>query len=102
MTNKSYINKAYGILAGNYKPNEEGYTTLVVTVKNSWKPNPNNMSENLDKDQTMSYIAEAIESVQILTDLSLIQIQVLFTACRVAQAVSSLCLKVVVVNGTRL
>ena len=26
------------------------------------------MSENLDKDQTMSYIAEAIESVQILTD----------------------------------
>lgn len=66
--NKDAINKAYGISAGNYKPNEEGYTTLVVTVKNSWKPNPNNMSENLDKDQTMSYIAEAIESVQILTD----------------------------------
>ena len=66
--NKDAINKAYGILEGDYKPNEEGYTTLVVTVKNSWKPNPNNMSENLDKDQTMSYIAEAIESVQILTD----------------------------------
>ena len=66
--NKDAINKAYGISAGNYEPNEEGYTTLVVTVKNSWKPNPNNMSENLDKDQTMSYIAEAIESVQILTD----------------------------------
>lgn len=66
--NEDAINKAYGISAGNYKPNEEGYTTLVVTVKNSWKPNPNNMSENLDKDQTMSYIAEAIESVQILTD----------------------------------
>ena len=62
------IYDAYGILEGDYKPNEEGYTTLVVTVKNSWKPNPNNMSENLDKDQTMSYIAEAIESVQILTD----------------------------------
>lgn len=66
--NKDAINKAYGILEGDYKPNKEGYTTLVVTVKNSWKPNPNNMSENLDKDQTMSYIAEAIESVQILTD----------------------------------
>ncbi|MDY5608549.1 MAG: hypothetical protein SPF44_04705, partial [Sodaliphilus sp.] len=66
--NKDAINKAYGISAGNYEPKEEGYTTLVVTVKNSWKPNPNNMSENLDKDQTMSYIAEAIESVQILTD----------------------------------
>lgn len=66
--NNDAINKAYGILEGDYKPNEEGYTTLVVTVKNSWKPNPNNMSENLDKDQTMSYIAEAIESVQILTD----------------------------------
>lgn len=66
--NKDAINKAYGILEGDYKPNEEGYTTLVVTVKNSWKPNPNNMSENLDKDQTMSYIDEAIESVQILTD----------------------------------
>ena len=64
----SPIYDAYGILEGDYKPNEEGYTTLVVTVKNSWKPNPNNMSENLDKDQTMSYIAEAIESVQILTD----------------------------------
>lgn len=62
------IYDAYGILEGDYKPKEEGYTTLVVTVKNSWKPNPNNMSENLDKDQTMSYIAEAIESVQILTD----------------------------------
>lgn len=66
--NKDAINKAYGISAGNYKPNEEGYTTLLVKVKDSWKPNPNNMSENLDKDQTMSYIAEAIESVQILTD----------------------------------
>ena len=66
--NKDAINKAYGILEGDYKPDKEGYTTLVVTVKNSWKPNPNNMSENLDKDQTMSYIDEAIESVQILTD----------------------------------
>ena len=66
--NNDAINKAYGILEGDYKPIKEGYTTLVVTVKNSWKPNPNNMSENLDKDQTMSYIAEAIESVQILTD----------------------------------
>lgn len=65
---KDPISKAYDIPEGDYKPNEEGYTTLVVTVKNSWKPNPNNMSENLDKDQTMSYIAEAIESVQILTD----------------------------------
>ena len=66
--NNDAINKAYGILEGDYQPIKEGYTTLVVTVKNSWKPNPNNMSENLDKDQTMSYIAEAIESVQILTD----------------------------------
>ena len=59
------INKAYNIPAGNYKPNEEGYTTLIVKVKDSWGPKK---EENLSPEETRSYIAEAIESVQILTD----------------------------------
>lgn len=63
--NKDAINKAYGISAGNYKPNEEGYTTLLVKVKDSWKPRD---GQDLSNEETLNYIAEAIESVQILTD----------------------------------
>ena len=63
--NKDAINKAYGILEGDYKPNEEGYTTLLVKVKDSWKPRD---GQDLSNEETLNYIAEAIESVQILTD----------------------------------
>ena len=63
--NKDAINKAYGISAGNYKPNEEGYTTLLVKVKDDWKPV---MKQYLSQDETLNYIANSIESVQILTD----------------------------------
>lgn len=63
--NKDAINKAYGISAGNYKPNKEGYTTLLVKVKDSWKPRD---GQDLSNEETLNYIAEAIESVQILTD----------------------------------
>ena len=63
--NKDAINKAYGISAGNYKPNEEGYTTLLVKVKDSWTPRD---GKDLSNEKTLNYIAEAIESVQILTD----------------------------------
>lgn len=63
--NNDAINKAYGISAGNYKPNEEGYTTLLVKVKDSWKPRD---GQDLSNEETLNYIAEAIESVQILTD----------------------------------
>lgn len=63
--NKDAINKAYGILEGDYKPNEEGYTTLLVKVKDDWKPV---MKQNLSQNETLNYIANSIESVQILTD----------------------------------
>ena len=63
--NKDAINKAYGILEGDYKPNEEGYTTLIVKVKDDWKPV---MKQYLSQDETLNYIANSIESVQILTD----------------------------------
>lgn len=59
------IYDAYGILEGDYKPKEEGYTTLVVKVKDDWKPV---MKQNLSQDETLNYIANSIESVQILTD----------------------------------
>ena len=35
---KDPISKAYDIPEGDYKPNEEGYTTLIVKVKDDWKP----------------------------------------------------------------
>lgn len=63
--NNDAINKAYGILEGDYKPNEEGYTTLIVKVKDDWKPV---MKQYLSQDETLNYIANSIESVQILTD----------------------------------
>lgn len=59
------IYDAYGILEGDYKPKEEGYTTLIVKVKDDWKPV---MKQNLSQDETLNYIANSIESVQILTD----------------------------------
>lgn len=59
------IYDAYGILEGDYKPNEEGYTTLIVKVKDDWKPV---MKQYLSQDETLNYIANSIESVQILTD----------------------------------
>lgn len=65
VTRDDYLNAIYGIPTGNYKPNEEGYTTLIVKVKNTWIPR---LSKNLTTDATLNYIAESIESVQILTD----------------------------------
>ena len=62
---KDPIYKAYDILEGDYKPKEEGYTTLIVKVKDDWKPV---MKQNLSQDETLNYIANSIESVQILTD----------------------------------
>lgn len=62
---KDPISKAYDILEGDYKPNEEGYTTLIVKVKDDWKPE---MKQYLSQDETLNYIANSIESVQILTD----------------------------------
>ena len=62
---KDPIYKAYDIPEGDYKPNEEGYTTLIVKVKDDWKPV---MKQNLSQDETLNYIANSIESVQILTD----------------------------------
>ena len=63
--NKDAINKAYGILEDDYKPNEEGYTTLIVKVKDDWTPV---MEQNLSLKKTLDYITKSIESVQILTE----------------------------------
>lgn len=98
---KDAINKAYGISAGNYKPNEEGYTTLLVKVKDSWTPRD---GQDLSNEKTLNYIAEAIESVQILTDgiyqlLKRIKIRVLFIVCQVMPTAYSSCLKGVDVCG---
>ncbi|MDY3077489.1 MAG: hypothetical protein SOW62_05045, partial [Sodaliphilus sp.] len=65
VTRNDYLNAIYDIPTGNYKPNEEGYTTLIVKVKDDWKPV---MKQNLSQDETLNYIANSIESVQILTD----------------------------------
>ena len=65
VTRDDYLNAIYDIPTGDYKPNEEGYTTLIVKVKNTWIPR---LSKNLTTDATLNYIAESIESVQILTD----------------------------------
>lgn len=62
---KDPIYKAYDIPEGDYKPNEEGYTTLIVKVKDDWKPV---IKQNLSQNETLNYIANSIESVQILTD----------------------------------
>lgn len=53
------------------KPNEEGYTVLLVAVKNSFKPdlnNPRYASSISSKDDLVNYIKETIDFVQILTD----------------------------------
>lgn len=62
---KDPIYKAYDIPEGDYKPNEEGYTTLIVKVKDDWKPV---MEQNLSLKKTLDYITKSIESVQILTE----------------------------------
>lgn len=62
---KDPISKAYDIPEDDYKPNEEGYTTLIVKVKDDWKPV---IKQYLSQDETLNYIANSIESVQILTD----------------------------------
>lgn len=64
VSTSSPIYKAYGI-SGDYTPNEEGYTTLLVKVKDTWNPRT---SQNLSQANTLTYITEAIESVQVLTD----------------------------------
>lgn len=62
---KDPIYNAYDIPEGDYKPNEEGYTTLIVKVKDDWKPV---IEQNLSLKKTLDYITKSIESVQILTE----------------------------------
>lgn len=62
---KDPISKAYDIPEGDYKPNEEGYTTLIVKVKDDWTPV---IEQNLSLKKTLDYITKSIESVQILTE----------------------------------
>lgn len=62
---KDPIYKAYDIPEGDYKPKEEGYTTLIVKVKDDWTPV---MEQNLSLKKTLDYITKSIESVQILTE----------------------------------
>lgn len=65
VTRNDYLNAIYDIPTGNYKPNEEGYTTLLVKVKDTWTPS---LENDLSKKETLEYIANSIESVQILTE----------------------------------
>ncbi|MDO4511440.1 MAG: hypothetical protein Q4B68_06465 [Bacteroidales bacterium] len=60
----SDINKAYGI-EGDFTPLEDGYTTLMVKVKDTWVAAH---EKDLNEQQTLNYISEAIESVQIMTN----------------------------------
>ena len=64
VTRNDYLNAIYDIPTGNYKPKEEGYTTLIVKVKDTWTPS---LENDLSKKETLEYIANSIESVQILT-----------------------------------
>lgn len=65
VTRNDYLNAIYDIPTGNYKPKEEGYTTLIVKVKDTWTPS---LENDLSKKETLEYIANSIESVQILTE----------------------------------
>lgn len=65
VTKNDYLNAIYDIPKGDYKPNEEGYTTLIVKVKDTWTPS---LETDLSKKETLKYIANSIESVQILTE----------------------------------
>lgn len=65
VTKNDYLNAIYDIPTGNYKPKEEGYTTLIVKVKDTWTPS---LEYDLSKKETLKYIANSIESVQILTE----------------------------------
>ena len=53
------------------KPNEEGYTVLIVAVKNDFNPDVNNhryAGSITDKAALVSYIQESVDYVQLLTD----------------------------------
>ena len=65
VTRNDYLNAIYDIPTGNYKPKDEGYTTLIVKVKDNWTPS---LENDLSKKETLEYIANSIESVQILTE----------------------------------
>lgn len=65
VTRNDYLNAIYDIPTGNYKPKDEGYTTLIVKVKDTWTPS---LENDLSKKETLEYIANSIESVQILTE----------------------------------
>lgn len=49
-------------------PTQEGYTTLLVKVKDSWKKSDAVGSDNISKSNVISEISKGIESVQLLTD----------------------------------
>ena len=67
------INFPAVVATDTYKPNEEGYTALLVQVKNTGAPYMvdgvvERNSFELDKDQLIAYIRDNIKSVQLLTD----------------------------------
>lgn len=58
---------------GNYKydvqpPTQEGYTTLLVKVKDTWSKSDAVGTDNLEKKDVIDEISKGIESVQLLTD----------------------------------
>ena len=49
-------------------PSKEGYTTLLVKVKDTWSKSDAVGSDNISKSKVISEISKGIESVQLLTD----------------------------------
>lgn len=64
----SYSNIAGGWgISGVQAPTKEGYTVLIVSVKNTW--NRTSQKDNIkSKDALVTFISQSIESVELLTD----------------------------------
>ena len=73
-TNTCTINFPAVVATNTYRPDHEGYTALIVAVKNNVKIHPENMNyyagacEYTTKDSVIDYISRNIKSVKLLTD----------------------------------
>ena len=81
-TNNNFANHTWNLTgtpstSGTYKPNEEGYTVLLVSVKNNTVVGPkqynqydanNWMNIFTTKEEVIEYLTNNVESIQLLTD----------------------------------
>ena len=73
ISQKTFNNAPVKYQADQYKPNKEGYTALIVKLKNNGyvKPSDATYSENSfyeTPDSVISYLSRNVESIQLLTD----------------------------------